>query len=122
MAAESLKHQRAHPRFATPHGVWVSWRVSDRQFVSRVRVISLGGLFITTPDAPDVGAAVTLLLSVPEGEIRGGGIVRNTFPDEGMGLEFTEMSEEARVRLQTLIARLVRSTQATEVTGPSLSA
>jgi hypothetical protein len=111
MTDDSSKYKRAHARIPTPRGVWVSWRDTTRQDVSRVREIGFGGLFILTPNPMAVGTVLTLLLSVPEGEIRAGAIVRNTFPDEGMGIEFNEISQEAFVRLEALLSRLRISMQ-----------
>jgi len=84
----------------------VSWQDTVRKDVSRVREVGYGGLFISTPDPSPVGTVLTLLLSVQEGEIRAGAIVRNIFPEEGMGVEFNEMGQEAFARLETLLTRL----------------
>jgi hypothetical protein len=111
MADDFLKYKRMYLRIPTPRGVWVSWRDTARRDVSRVREVGYGGLFISTPNPLAVGTVLTLLLSVPEGEIRAGAIVRNTFPDEGMGVEFSEMGQESFARLETLLTRLRLSMQ-----------
>ena len=85
----------------------MAWHDGKQQNVSRVRDLNRGGLFIAAPDALPLGAIVTILLSVPEGEIRSGAIVRNTIPKEGMGIEFTNMNQADVVRLDILIARLI---------------
>jgi hypothetical protein len=99
----------------------VSWNGGGQQGVSRVRELNIGGLFVTTPDPPPVSTPLTLLLSVPEGEIRTGAVVRNTFPGEGMGVEFMDMGQESAVRVHILIARLLRSMQPKELSGPGSS-
>jgi PilZ domain len=111
MADDFLKYKRMYLRIPTPRGVWVSWQDTIRKDVSRVREVGFGGLFISTPNPLAVGTVLTLLLSVPEGEIRAGAIVRNTSPDEGMGVEFNEMGPEAFARLETLLTRLRLSMQ-----------
>ncbi len=111
MAEDSPKNKRRDPRIPTPQGIWVSWHASGQQSVSRVRELNFGGLFVTTPNPPPVGTLLTLLLSVLEGEIRTRAVVRDATPGQGMGVEFTEMGQEAALRLQTLIARLLRSMQ-----------
>lgn len=106
------RSDRRYPRIPTPTGVWVAWQDGSRQSqqsVSRVRDLNIGGLFIATPNPAAVGAVITLLLSVPEGEIRSRAVVRNVVPKEGMGLEFTEMSQQDAVRLQNLVTRLLAS-------------
>jgi PilZ domain len=111
--ANSSKSNRRYPRIPTPKGVWVSWQHDGAQSVSRVRDLNVGGLFIDTKTPPPVGASLSLLFSVPEGEIRSSAIVRNVTPGEGMGVQFMVMSQEHAVRLQTLFTRLLRSSNAT---------
>ena len=107
------KSNRSYPRIPTPKGVWVSWQHDGAQSVSRVRDLNVGGLFIESKTPPPVGASITLLFSVPEGEIRSSAVVRNVTPGEGMGVQFMAMSQEHAVRLQTLFTRLLRSSNAT---------
>jgi PilZ domain len=111
--ADPSKSNRRYPRIATPKGIWVSWQHDASQNVSRVRDLNIGGLFIETKTPPPVGASITLLFSVPEGEIRSSALVRNVTPGEGMGVQFVAMSQEDAVRLQTLFTRLLRSSNAT---------
>lgn len=111
MAESISKSKRRYQRIATPKGVWVAWQSKTAQNVSRVQDLNLGGLFIATPDPLPVGTQVTLLLSVAEGEIRSQSTVRNITPGTGMGVEFTEMSLQDKVRLNTLINRLLSSTE-----------
>jgi hypothetical protein len=106
------KSNRRYPRIPTPKGVWVSWQHDGAQSVSRVRDLNIGGLFIDTKTPPAVGTSITLLFSVPEGEIRSSAVVRNVTPGEGMGVQFMAMSQEHAVRLQTLFTRLLRSSNA----------
>ena len=87
----------------------MSWQHGGEQNVSRVRDLNIGGLFIDTPNPPPSGTSLTLLFSVPEGEIRSSALVKNVSPGEGMGVQFVAMSQEAAVRLQTLFTRLLRS-------------
>jgi len=101
------KSNRKYPRIPTPKGVWVAWQDGTQGSVSRVRDLNIGGLFIATPVPPALGREITVLLSVPEGEIRGKAVVRNLTPGEGMGVSFTEISAVDATRLETLIARLL---------------
>jgi hypothetical protein len=101
------KSRRRYQRIQTPKGVWVAWqREGQKQTVSRVNDLNFGGLFISTPDPAPLGAVLTVLLSVPEGEIRGKSTVRSASP-EGMGVEFTEISKPDLARLQALVTRLL---------------
>ena len=105
----SSRSNRRYPRIPTPKGVWVSWQNDGNQNVSRVRDLNIGGLFIEATTPPSVGTSITLLFSVPEGEIRISAIVKNITPGEGMGVQFVAMTQEHAVRLQTLFSRLLRS-------------
>jgi Tfp pilus assembly protein PilZ len=109
MANEGLKANRRHQRIATPKGVWVAWQDGKQQNVSRVRDLNVGGLFVATPTPLSVGSVVTLLLSVPEGEIRSRAVVRNVIAEQGMGVQFTEISEQDAARVEKLVARLLRA-------------
>ncbi|HEX4076894.1 MAG TPA: PilZ domain-containing protein [Candidatus Acidoferrales bacterium] len=109
MHDKSSKSRRRYARIQTPKGVWVAWQAEgQKQSVSRVSDLNLGGLFIATRSPLALGAELTILLSVPEGEIRGRSKVRNATPD-GMGVEFTEIAKPDRARLQALITRLLAS-------------
>jgi Tfp pilus assembly protein PilZ len=118
MAKESSKADRRYQRISTPKGVWVAWQDGKQQNVSRVRDLNLGGLFVATTTPLDLGSVVTLLMSVPEGEIRSRAVVRNVVPGEGMGVQFSEISAEDAVRIQKLVTRLLRAESATTGENP----
>jgi hypothetical protein len=107
MVREKSKADRRHQRVPTPKGVWVAWQVDKQQNVSRVRDLNVGGLFIATPSPLPLGTTLGVLLSVPEGEIRSRATVRNLIPGEGMGVEFTEISQQDQSRLERLVNRLL---------------
>ncbi len=106
------KSRRRYPRIQTPKGVWVAWQIEgQKQSVSRVSDLNLGGLFIDTPSPLALGTVLSVLLAVPEGEIRARSTVRNT-TSEGMGVEFTEIAKADRARLEALITRLIAANPA----------
>lgn len=104
------RHDRRFARIATPKGVWVAWQDGARQEVSRVQDLNIGGLFVATDGPAVLGTIITVLLSVPEGEIRGRAVVRNVAP-AGMGVEFVELREQDAARLQMLISRLLSASE-----------
>ncbi len=104
------KNDRRYSRIATPKGVWVAWQDGAHQEVSRVQDLNIGGLFITTQQTSALGTVVSILLSVPEGEIRGRAAVRN-LSATGMGVEFVELRQQDSTRLQRLISRLLPAGQ-----------
>jgi PilZ domain-containing protein len=73
-----------------------------------VRNLSLGGLFIETniPTVPGVPAKLHFL--VKEGQIRADAVVRHAMPGRGLGLKFTAVRNEDRLRLAELMKRLRR--------------
>jgi len=117
MTNEKMKSDRRYQRIATPKGVWVAWQDGKQQNVSRVRDLNAGGLFIATPTPLALGTSITLLLSVPEGEIRSSAVVRNVVPGDGMGVQFSEISPQDAARVEQLIARLLRSDSGASAVG-----
>jgi PilZ domain len=114
MADDKGKHLRRYPRIATPAGVWVAWQQDgQKQAVCRVCDLNVGGLFVATTTPAAVGSVISVLFSVPEGEIRGHATVRNVKADEGMGVQFTAMGGQDTERLRKLVARLLESTPKT---------
>jgi PilZ domain len=103
------KLRRRYQRIATPKGLWVAWEHKNHQNVSRVRDLNIGGLFVATPTPPPEGETVQILLSLPEGQIKCHGLVRNITPNEGMGVEFKDLSPRDAERLDKLVSRLLRS-------------
>ncbi len=90
----------------TPEGVWVDWRCVGREDISRVRNLSLGGLFVETPNSRGMGSTAELEFLVQEGQIRADAVVRRAEPGRGLAMKFTTVSEEGRPRLEALISRL----------------
>src|ERR1700686_5280789 len=90
---------RRYARVGLPKGMLVAWEHSGFRKVSRVSVLALGGLFISTPEPPPSGDTIKLIFEVPGGEVRARALVRDSQPGNGMGIEFTAMRQEARARL-----------------------
>ena len=106
LAGRSIPSRRHYPRVETPSGVWVYWNCEGRDDTSRVRDLSLGGLFVETAEARDLDATVQLDFLVQEGQIRAEAIVRHAKPGSGLGLRFTALTEEDGPRLTALMTRL----------------
>ena len=97
--------RRRSLRVETPQGVWVYWGCGGRDDTSRVQNLSQGGLFIKTRKPIVVGAQTQLDFLVQEGQIRADAVVQYVSPDRGVGLKFTAVSDEARLRLAELMKR-----------------
>jgi len=106
LADRSIPSRRHYPRVETPSGVWVYWNCEGLEDTSRVRDLSLGGLFVETAEARDLDATVKLDFLVQEGQIRAEAVVRHAKPGSGLGLRFTALTEEDGPRLTALMTRL----------------
>jgi hypothetical protein len=106
---ESESRTRRYPRLGLPKGMLVAWQAGGKRMVSRVSTLGLGGIFIATKNPPGVGEVLHLVFQVPSGEVRARAVVRDSKPDDGVGVEFTAMSLEGRARLDDLLRRLLKS-------------
>jgi hypothetical protein len=110
MVQQPVSHSRRFTsRVETPEGVWVDWRCAGCEDISRVRNVSLGGLFVETAKSGVVGSTVKLDFLVQEGAIKAGAVVRRAEPGRGFAMKFTALGEEDRARLEALINRLRHS-------------
>lgn len=85
------------------------WKCGRTEDISRVRDVSVGGLFVETRKVCSVGAAVELHFLVEDGEIRASATVRYVQPGAGMGLQFKTVRGEDQARFSTMIKRLIQS-------------
>jgi curved DNA-binding protein CbpA len=106
--------RRKYPRLRAPKGLFVGWKSSQRQDVSRAETIGLGGLFLHTPKPPAEGAMLELLFDVAGGEVRARAVVRHSLPDKGMGIQFVQMRPEIRARLNRFLSKNEESAQRSE--------
>jgi len=80
---------------------------AQKGFPARIADISVEGCRVLVAAALPVGTTVSLLLRVEGTEIEGTGVVRTSFPGEGMGIFFTHFASPAdKDRLKLLISRL----------------
>jgi c-di-GMP-binding flagellar brake protein YcgR len=98
--------RRLTSRIKTPDGVWVIWTCGGREETSRVRDLSLGGLFIETTCRRAVGAEAYIDFLVQEGQIRAEAVVRHVEASSGLGLKFTAINDRDRPHMVSLINRL----------------
>ena len=111
----SPNETRRYPRYKGIKPVPVAWMYGTRKCVSKAESLSLGGLFISTPAPPPIGALVLLLFHTPEGEVRVRSTVRNHLAGAGMGLAITSMDQEHRARLARWLQQLSKQAEAPEL-------
>ncbi len=98
--------RRATSRVPAHDSVWVYWNCGGPEDLSRIRDLSVGGLFLETSKARPPGTKARLHFLVQEGQIRAEGEVRHSTPGRGLGLKFTALNEEDRPKLTALMTRL----------------
>jgi c-di-GMP-binding flagellar brake protein YcgR len=98
--------RRRSVRVEVSEGVHALWNCAGREDLSRVRDLSLGGLFIESPVEVNLGAVVKLNFLADEGQIRASAEVRHTKPGQGLGLRFIAIHGQDWQHLATLIKRL----------------
>jgi hypothetical protein len=98
--------RRKTSRVKTSQGVRVYWSCAGRSDVSRIRDLSLGGIFVETHQPQSVGAKAQIDFLVEEGQIRTNAIMGHVERASGMGLEFSGVAQEDRPRLGALLTRL----------------
>lgn len=75
---------------------------------SRVRDLSVGGVFIETRKVCAVNATVELHFLVEDGEIRANATVRYVTSGAGLGLQFKGVRAEDQARFSKMVKRLVQ--------------
>jgi hypothetical protein len=105
---EVLHSRRHHKRVETPQGVSAFWRCGRVEDTSRVKDLSVGGLFIETLKVCPVDATVELHFLVEDGEIKATATVRYVKAGSGLGLQFKTVRSEDQARFSTMIKRLTR--------------
>jgi hypothetical protein len=103
-----LHSRRHHKRVETPQGVWAIWRCGRIEDTSRVRDLSVGGLFIETLRECPVDATVELHFLVEDGEITASATVRYVKAGSGLGLQFKTVRSEDQKRFATMIKRFIQ--------------
>jgi hypothetical protein len=88
--------------------MFVAWYGGGEQQVSRVKTLSMGGLFLSGFNTLSVGTNLRLVFEVPGGSVQAEAVVRNIAHGEGIGVEFTKMGPRDRVLLERLLRRLLR--------------
>jgi len=110
MLQQPVSFSRRHTsRVETPDGVSVYWGCGRRDDTSRVRDLSLGGLFVETREPNVVGASARLEFLVQEGAIRAEAVVRHVDSGRGVGLKFTAIRDEDCPHLAALLNRVKHS-------------
>jgi PilZ domain len=101
-----MAYRRFSSRVESKNDVWVYWEGTGDRDLSRVKDLSIGGLFIQTPRPKRIGSKTNLHFLVQEGQIRADAVVRHVKPGGGLGLQFQTVNEKDRHNLAALMRRL----------------
>ena len=95
--------RRATPRFLAKEGNHISYGAAP----AAIRDLSLEGVYVLDPDPLPVGSELAFTLMAGETEITLDGIVRHVVEQEGLGIQFVNVSAISKRRLRIHIATLV---------------
>ena len=109
-----MTEQRRHPRLGYGKEVWIGQDGIFSRTNERVTNISCGGVFIETAQSFSKSTVLSLRFKVGDAKdfISCTAIVRNTRPGVGLGVEFLDLSPEARSDLEAFLAREAGATSA----------
>jgi PilZ domain len=97
------KDRRATPRFQPKPGNHIIYGDSS----AVIRDLSLEGVFVFDSDPLPVGSEIVFTLRAGDQDISLEGVVRHSVDDQGMGIQFTNVSPVSKRRLRIYIASLV---------------
>jgi hypothetical protein len=118
---QALHSRRYNRRVETPQSVWVFWRCSRTEDTSRVKDLSVSGLFIEASKVCPVDATVELHFLVEDGEIRANATVRYVKAGSGIGLQFKTVRSQDKVRFSTMMKRLIQPGERASLTSEIIS-
>jgi len=99
----SPQDRRATPRFQPKPGNHIAY--GERSVV--IRDLSLEGVFVFDSDPLPVGSEIIFTLRAGDQDISLQGVVRHSVDQQGMGIQFTNVSPVSKRRLRIYIASLV---------------
>jgi hypothetical protein len=97
------KNSRASQRFKAKPGTNAYYV----EGAGAIRDLSMDGVFILDDEPLPAGTKISFSLRLETGDLPLQGIVRRSVAEEGMAIQFTEISHEARRRLRLHIASLL---------------
>jgi len=112
--AKTLSERRKHPRF--PVRIRIEYRAADQFFTDYIQNLSLGGIFVETPEPLPVNTVLKVQFSLPSMRkpIVTDGIVVHAFQvgrkrdlaAGGMGIRFSDLDQRSKQAVETYLTRL----------------
>lgn len=101
--------RRRTSRVEAGESVYAFWSCDGLDGLSRVRDLSMHGLFIESPLEEELGAPVSLYFLASEGQIRASAEVRHIKRGRGLGLKLVAINQADCQRLAGLLQRVRES-------------
>ena len=100
------EERRRHARYSCSGSVRVWEPETDLAIDARVNEISLGGCYVEIMSPLRLGTEVRLELAINRHTIRVEGLVKNSQPNFGMGIEFMKLAPAEAEKLQRVIGEV----------------
>ena len=105
-ASVNEDERRYSPRYECEGSAEVRIPSQGRVVRGRIVNLSLGGCYIETNAALDIGSKIEIVLRVTGLAFRAAGEIKSVYGSMGVGIQFTGMSSGGRTRLRELIGEL----------------
>ena len=109
--------RRYNPRYECEGSAEIRIPAQGRLVCGRIVNLSLGGCYIETNAALDVGSKIEIILRVTGLAFRAAGEIKSVYGSAGVGVQFTGMSAGGRIRLKELIGELEEAWFSAEMPG-----
>ena len=110
--------RRYSPRYECEGSAEIRIPSQGRLVRGRIVNLSLGGCYIDTNAALDIGSKVEIVLRVTGLAFRAAGEIKSVYGSAGAGIQFTGMSTGGRSRLKELIGELEEAWFSAGMPGP----
>ena len=98
--------RRYSPRYECEGSAEIRIPTQGRLVRGRIVNLSLGGCYVETNAALDIGTKIEIVLRVTGLAFRAAGEIKSVYGSAGVGIQFTGMSTGGRTRLKELIGEL----------------
>jgi hypothetical protein len=116
-SASGTPERRLNLRYKCQGSVEFRVAQSDVRTWATVTDISRSGCYVEMQATSAVNTCFGMLIEIDGIRVRTQGVVRVRYPFLGMGIAFSEMSEEDRAKLEEILVRLAASVAPTRVSG-----
>jgi PilZ domain-containing protein len=107
-AVRAGQDRRAHPRFKSVNSVEIYSDDQTAPIRARTADVSLGGCFIEMPNPLAKGTDVRIALWVRDSKLWVKAKVITSTPGYGIGVQFTEISEQEKIQLKQFLESIKR--------------